>query len=185
MIRRPPRSTLFPYTTLFRSEVVSSARPTPSTEKAPMNGMKLLSLALVVGCAAPPTRQLEKPTPDDAVSVGYGTQQKANITAAITSVSPTDADTRVARVEDLLRARVPGLEVLPLRDGTFTLRIRGHHGLRGSVADDDPLLVIDDIPAFGSAGAMLAVSRRGTSRASTSSRTPARRRCTARAAPTA
>src|SRR3712207_7773907 len=27
MIRRPPRSTLFPYTTLFRSE----ARPTPAT----------------------------------------------------------------------------------------------------------------------------------------------------------
>src|SRR5256886_15962663 len=26
MIRRPPRSTLFPYTTLFRSEVVVSAR---------------------------------------------------------------------------------------------------------------------------------------------------------------
>ena len=121
-----------------------------------MNGMKLLSLALVVGCAASATRQLEKPTPDDAVSVGYGTQQKSNITAAITSVSPTDADTRVARVEDLLRARVPGLEVLPLRDGTFTLRIRGHHGLRGSVAEDEPLLVIDDIPAFGSAGAMLA-----------------------------
>src|SRR3712207_6920392 len=26
MIRRPPRSTLFPYTTLFRSQVVKSAR---------------------------------------------------------------------------------------------------------------------------------------------------------------
>src|SRR5256885_10859606 len=27
MIRRPPRSTLFPYTTLFRSEEVESSRP--------------------------------------------------------------------------------------------------------------------------------------------------------------
>src|SRR2546430_10407201 len=27
MIRRPPRSTLFPYTTLFRSSVVLTARP--------------------------------------------------------------------------------------------------------------------------------------------------------------
>src|SRR5437879_12142304 len=132
-----------------------------------MNGMKLLrprviplcyglALGLVVGCAGPGTRQLEKPTPDDADSVTNGTHQKSNHTAAITSVSPTDSDTRLARVEDLLRARVPGLEVLPLRDGTFTLRIRGHHGLRGSVAEDEPLLVIDDIPAFGSAGAMLA-----------------------------
>ena len=132
-----------------------------------MNGMKLLrprviplcyglALGLVVGCAGPGTRQLEKPTPDDAVSVGYGTQHKKNITAAITSISPTDAETRVARVEDLLRARAPGLEVLPLRDGTFTLRIRGHRGLTGSLAADEPLLVIDDIPALGSAGAMLA-----------------------------
>src|SRR2546422_8564564 len=27
MIRRPPRSTLFPYTTLFRSQVILDARP--------------------------------------------------------------------------------------------------------------------------------------------------------------
>src|SRR3712207_8698077 len=27
MIRRPPRSTLFPYTTLFRSQTISSAQP--------------------------------------------------------------------------------------------------------------------------------------------------------------
>src|SRR2546429_5277427 len=33
MIRRPPRSTLFPYTTLFRSLILSAAAPgsTPST----------------------------------------------------------------------------------------------------------------------------------------------------------
>jgi len=134
-----------------------------------MNRMKLLrprvipfsyglALALGVGCAGPATRQLEKPTPtpDDQVSVGYGTQQKSNLTAAITSISPTEAETRVARVEDLLRARVPGLEVLPLRAGSVTLRIRGHHGLTGTVAGDEPLLVIDDIPALGSAGALLA-----------------------------
>src|SRR3712207_9518077 len=29
MIRRPPRSTLFPYTTLFRSDVVRPRRPAP------------------------------------------------------------------------------------------------------------------------------------------------------------
>ena len=132
-----------------------------------MNRMKLLrprvipfnyglALALGVGCAGPATRQLEQPTPDEQVSVGYGTQQKSKLTAAITSISPTEAETRVARVEDLLRARVPGLEVLPLRDGSFTLRIRGHHGLTGSIAGDEPLLVIDDIPALGSAGALLA-----------------------------
>src|SRR5688572_31911302 len=32
MLRRPPRSTLFPYTTLFRSRVVDAATRTPLTE---------------------------------------------------------------------------------------------------------------------------------------------------------
>src|SRR5258708_11047502 len=31
MIRRPPRSTLFPYTTLFRSPAVTSTMPVPAT----------------------------------------------------------------------------------------------------------------------------------------------------------
>src|SRR3712207_7954494 len=35
MIRRPPRSTLFPYTTLFRSRVTAgSGHPTPSPSRA-------------------------------------------------------------------------------------------------------------------------------------------------------
>src|SRR5690349_22785042 len=33
MIRRPPRSTLFPYTTLFRSSVTDSNGPTSATAK--------------------------------------------------------------------------------------------------------------------------------------------------------
>src|SRR2546425_8865267 len=37
MIRRPPRSTLFPYTTLFRSSS-RPARRTPAKETAPMTG---------------------------------------------------------------------------------------------------------------------------------------------------
>src|SRR5690348_17665155 len=36
MIRRPPRSTLFPYTTLFRSfAITSSPTPKPCTEMSP------------------------------------------------------------------------------------------------------------------------------------------------------
>src|SRR2546427_5628550 len=31
MIRRPPRSTLFPYTTLFRSRVMGALSPTPTS----------------------------------------------------------------------------------------------------------------------------------------------------------
>src|SRR3989442_10088283 len=35
MIRRPPRSTLFPYTTLFRSRRLRPARPGPVVERGP------------------------------------------------------------------------------------------------------------------------------------------------------
>src|SRR5689334_23919808 len=35
MIRRPPRSTLFPYTTLFRSSVRTSARSSPIRTASP------------------------------------------------------------------------------------------------------------------------------------------------------
>src|SRR2546430_9979758 len=92
--------------------------PYPSTRNSPMNGTKLLrphliplcyglAVALVVGCAGPATRQLEKPTPDDEVSVGYGTQQKSNLTAAITSVSFTNAATPAEIVDLPLHAALP------------------------------------------------------------------------------
>src|SRR5260370_30203552 len=35
MIRRPPRSTLFPYTTLFRSKASAAAIPTPASTGLP------------------------------------------------------------------------------------------------------------------------------------------------------
>ncbi|PYP04363.1 MAG: hypothetical protein DMD25_07025 [Gemmatimonadetes bacterium] len=115
-----------------------------------------LATALAAGCG-PTSPRVETPAPQDEVSVGYGTQNRHAITGAVTSVSPTEADTRVPRIEQLLQARVPGLEVLPLRDGTYTLRIRGSHGLRGSITEDEPLLVIDDIPTLpGALGPVLA-----------------------------
>src|SRR5260221_10593624 len=54
MIRRPPRSTLFPYTTLFRSAIVEQAR------RAGMNPGALSSFALA-------------PLPqDNGLVIGYG-----------------------------------------------------------------------------------------------------------------
>src|SRR5258708_22937390 len=42
MIRRPPRSTLFPYTTLFRSVVLSNRRGRALTAKARLAGEDVL-----------------------------------------------------------------------------------------------------------------------------------------------
>ena len=116
-----------------------------------------LALALLTGCAKTGSVRPEALTPEDEVSVGYGTQPKSLTTDAVSSVVPTDADARVPRIEDLLQARVPGHEVRRGSGGLYTLQIRGGHGLRGNVLDDEPLLVIDDIPvAAGSLGATLA-----------------------------
>lgn len=116
-----------------------------------------LALAALASCGRQGSSQRERPEPDDTVSVGYGTQSQKDRTGAVTSISPTDANTRVARVEELLRARVPGLQVLRLPNGDYTLRIRGQRGLRGGITDEEPLLVIDDLPVpSGSLGAALA-----------------------------
>jgi TonB-dependent starch-binding outer membrane protein SusC len=98
-----------------------------------------------------------RPTPeDDVVSVGYGTQTRREMTGAVSSYIPTEADGRSARVETMLQGLIPGLDVIPQGTG-FTLRIRGFKSLRQRAGDDEPLLVVDDItvPA-GSLGSALA-----------------------------
>jgi TonB-dependent SusC/RagA subfamily outer membrane receptor len=95
--------------------------------------------------------------PQDSVQVGYGSQSRQNSTGAITTIIPTEADTRVARVEDLLRNRVPGLEVIPQVDGSYALRIRGQGGMLGTGAETEPLLVVDGSPVpAGAVGSTLA-----------------------------
>ncbi len=100
-----------------------------------------------VACAGTGRRSAEatRPRPeDDVVSVGYGTQSRRNITGAVSSYIPTEADAHIARVETMLEGHIPGLEVIP-QGGDFTLRIRGFKTVREGGGDDAPLLVIDDI----------------------------------------
>ena len=105
----------------------------------------VLALSLLAGCAQSRPSQLQS-----------SPRVKNNNTAAVTSIVPTEADARVTRVEDLLLGRVPGLQMVPLSNGNYTLRIRGTRSLRGNAAADEPLLVIDGVPLFGSIGSALA-----------------------------
>src|SRR5260221_3858437 len=50
MIRRPPRSTLFPYTTLFRSSGRKSGRRAPATSMERQTPSTQVWLAAQVGC---------------------------------------------------------------------------------------------------------------------------------------
>jgi TonB-dependent SusC/RagA subfamily outer membrane receptor len=100
----------------------------------PMNRFRgELAVALAVACGGTTSR------PPDTATTNTG---------AVTTVVPTETDARVSRVEELLRG-VAGLEVTPLPNGTYRLRIRGQRSIRGNPGDDEPLLVIDDIPVSG------------------------------------
>src|SRR5260370_23654869 len=57
MIRRPPRSTLFPYTTLFRSAGMSSRRV--STRSLAWSGMSCAVMALLIARSEEHTSELQ------------------------------------------------------------------------------------------------------------------------------
>src|SRR5260370_277289 len=62
MIRRPPRSTLFPYTTLFRSAPRLSAKPRIATQGLGANATALIRMVWPRGSVRwrlPPTRSEE------------------------------------------------------------------------------------------------------------------------------
>src|SRR2546430_7307947 len=56
MIRRPPRSTLFPYTTLFRSCSTTSARPPPRSQSKRSPHVTPISSLSCRTAAPPPPR---------------------------------------------------------------------------------------------------------------------------------
>jgi TonB-dependent SusC/RagA subfamily outer membrane receptor len=128
-------------------------------------GLAVAALA----CAGTGGRSLEatRPTPeDDVVSVGYGTQSRRQITGAVSSYTPTEADARFPRVELMLQGRIPGLQIVPVGNGTYTLKIRGSPNHGQSWINDEPLLVIDDIAVtWGSvAQALAGISPRDVAR---------------------
>ena len=106
-----------------------------------------LVLLAILACARGNSgRSASSPAPSnaDSVSIGYGRQAKRDVTGAIGTVSGDDIDhQRVTRVEELLRGRVAGVEVVPLPNGDFTLRIRNASANAGNAA---PLVVIDGMP---------------------------------------
>jgi len=84
------------------------------------------------------------PKASDSVSIGYGRQATRDVTGAVATVSGEElSHQRVARVEELLRGRVAGVEVIPLPNGEFSLRIRNASFNGGNAA---PLIVLDGMP---------------------------------------
>ena len=80
--------------------------------------------------------------PRDSVAVGYGEQQKDKVTGAVSSMASKDVPRRPLRIEDLLRGRVPGLQVVNGPNGP-SFRIRGTGSM---LVDQEPLVIVDDVP---------------------------------------
>lgn len=110
--------------------------------------------ACSTGGGAPETSPA--PAVPESVSVGYGRVAKRDVTGAIASISGEDLSRqRVSRVEELLRGRVAGVEVVPLPNGDFSLRIRN---ASSNGANSAPLIVLDGmpLPRGGGVGSALA-----------------------------
>ena len=103
-----------------------------------------IGAAACAGGRSPQGASSPKPNGSDSVSIGSGRQSRRDVTGAIGSVSGDElSHQRVARVEELLRGRVAGVEVIPLPNGDFTLRIRNASSNAGNAA---PLVVLDGMP---------------------------------------
>jgi TonB-dependent SusC/RagA subfamily outer membrane receptor len=104
-----------------------------------------LPVIFAAGCGGgTPAQTTPEPRTGDSVSIGYGRQSRHDVTGAIGTLSDEDVSTqRVARVEELLRGRVAGVEVVPLPNGDFSLRIRNASANGGNAA---PLIVLDGMP---------------------------------------
>src|SRR5256886_16805350 len=79
MIRRPPRSTLFPYTTLFRSRPCPTSRPTGILAPFPMSKVKvgIVGSRFQADCIAGAVKAI----PEEAELVAVASPTKGNAAA--------------------------------------------------------------------------------------------------------
>jgi outer membrane receptor protein involved in Fe transport len=99
-----------------------------------------LAVVVVAACASQPS--LARPVP---VDLNAPATSRVGATAAANDRSTPNGEItvgeamRYARIEDLLSARVPALDVQPIGAGRFTLRLRG----RAELSNAEPTVVID------------------------------------------
>ena len=105
----------------------------------------LLTLAGValLGASACGRRSHEtSPRPTaDSVDMGYGAQPKGKVSGAVTTLSNKDFGTRPQGIEEFLRGKVAGLEIIRRGSG-FTFRIRGSGSM---IVDKEPLVIVDGV----------------------------------------
>jgi TonB-dependent SusC/RagA subfamily outer membrane receptor len=102
------------------------------------------ALVVLTGCASSAPATSESEDDERQVNVGYGTVPESKVTSAVGNVDPDDVPQPITRLEDLLRGKVAGVDVIPGPGGGVQVIIRGRSSLLGS---NQPLYVIDGIAA--------------------------------------
>src|SRR5687768_15012131 len=160
MIRRPPSSTLFPYTTLFRSGVLTQANGRYVLQNVPAGvhtltaeriGHRVTTASVTVAAGASVVQNFQMNEEalqlDEVVVTGTagGSQRRAvgNLVAAV-NVSQIASSAPIATVEDALIGRTPGVHLMPATNagGGSKIRIRGHSSL---ALAGDPIIYVDGV----------------------------------------
>jgi TonB-linked SusC/RagA family outer membrane protein len=87
---------------------------------------------------------------NDVVVVGYGTQKRADVTGAVSSVSKTNLQQPVTSFDQALKGAAPGVQATQTSGepgGGVSIRIRGGSSIQGG---NEPLYVIDGFPIYNS-----------------------------------
>jgi len=85
---------------------------------------------------------------NDVVIVGYGTQNKRDVTGAISTVPKENLNQVSSSVDNLLRGSAPGVQVTQSSGqpgASASIRIRGGNSITGG---NEPLYVIDGFPVY-------------------------------------
>jgi TonB-dependent SusC/RagA subfamily outer membrane receptor len=102
-------------------------------------------LALAAACAHRPAHDPPSPTPpddDDEIATGYGHEPRGTSSAAVSTLHRADFDAQRANSVQELLERVPGVTVVHLANGQFSVRVRGIRSMEG---DNEPLFVVDGV----------------------------------------
>src|SRR2546422_5337870 len=158
MIRRPPRSTLFPYTTLFRSNATRNPRSTVATATEIYDYLRLLFARIGRTYCLNCGNEVKKDTVDDVaravLALGEGT--RLNVLFPLQPLIPAPASEPANKARGKRKASAPQASVLSdaLKTRLFDLRQRGFNRLyqNGQIFEfstPESLLEIDfDKPVF-------------------------------------
>jgi TonB-dependent SusC/RagA subfamily outer membrane receptor len=81
----------------------------------------------------------------DSVEVGYGAQARDKGTGAVTALDARDVNRRPLNVEEFLRGKVPGLQIVRGPNGP-SFRLRASGATASAQEPEEALIVVDGVP---------------------------------------